>query len=81
MWAMSLHVVRAQWSRIVFMQTNREDVGTRYFEVLIPVPNTKATAEKYATPYKTYFHELAASRQKLRGRLEADGFRHHVFFA
>lgn len=29
LWALSLDVVRRQWRRIVFMQTNREDVGER----------------------------------------------------
>jgi hypothetical protein len=81
MWAMSLYLVRAQWSRVVFMQTNREDVGTRYFEILLPVPRTKTVAEKYSAPYKKYFHDLASLRKKLRRHLVADGFRHHVFFA
>lgn len=30
LWAMTLKVVRDQWKRVVFMQTNREDVGSRY---------------------------------------------------
>lgn len=81
MWAVSLSLVRAQWSRVVFMQTNREDVGKRYTEILLPVPKTKRIAAKYAQPYHSYFQNLASLRQGLRNRLHADGFKHHVFFA
>ena len=35
-WALDLDVVRKQWGRVVFMQTNREDLGNRYREILIP---------------------------------------------
>jgi len=81
MWAMSLHLVRAQWSRVVFMQTNREDVGSRYLEIVVPVPRSAAVAKKYGRAYRDYFNDLATLRASLRDRLEADGFRHHVFFA
>lgn len=37
-WALDLEAVRAQWDRVVFMQTNREDVGNRYREIEIPGP-------------------------------------------
>jgi hypothetical protein len=81
MWATSLHSVRMQWSRIVFMQTNREDVGQRFHEILVPVPNSKKIANKYAAPYQDYFHNLSKLKILLREQLERDGFRHHIFFA
>ena len=40
-WALDLDVVRKQWGRVVFMQTNREDLGNRYREILIPIPDTR----------------------------------------
>lgn len=36
LWALSLKAVRDQWRRITLMQTNREDCGSRYREVIIP---------------------------------------------
>lgn len=81
MWATSLHAVRMQWSRIVFMQTNREDVGQRFHEILVPVPNSKKIANKYAAPYQSYFHNLSKLKILLREQLEQDGFKHHIFFA
>ena len=41
MWAMSLELVRKQWNRVILMQTNREDVGERYKEILIPIAKRK----------------------------------------
>ncbi len=38
LWALTLKEVVAQWERIVFMQTNREDVGKRMYEIQIPIP-------------------------------------------
>ena len=58
MWAMNLPYVRKQWNRIIFMQTNREDVGKRYMEIKIPVPRNKEISASISAPYKTYFQEL-----------------------
>lgn len=38
LWALCLKAVRKQWQRVTLMQTNREDVGRRYREILIPEP-------------------------------------------
>lgn len=78
MWALSLECVREQWKRIVFMQTNREDVGKRYYEVLVPFPKVAATAEACAQPFRDYFTKL---REGLRVQLDAQGAKHHVYFA
>ncbi|MGH9944883.1 MAG: HsdM family class I SAM-dependent methyltransferase, partial [Pyrinomonadaceae bacterium] len=54
-WAMSLRIVRQQWSRIVFMQTNREDAGTRYNDIVIPVPPNRAAADEVSAAFRKYY--------------------------
>ena len=78
LWALSLKEVRAQWERIVFMQTNREDVGKRLFEILIPVPVSKIVADKYAEPFKNYYRSLEESRKIFINALESSEFNHHI---
>ena len=46
---MTLNVVRQQWNRVVFMQTNREDVGQRYLEIEVPVPPIVKKRKRYQT--------------------------------
>src|SRR5690606_37887585 len=50
LWAMSLRSVRAQWHRIIFMQTKREDTGSRYREILIPLPSSREEGEAVSAP-------------------------------
>jgi hypothetical protein len=52
LWAMTLKIVRDQWKRVIFMQTNREDVGKRYLEIRVPIPPSaeRATTMKIGTP-------------------------------
>lgn len=78
MWAMSLNIVRDQWRRVIFMQTNREDVGERYFEIRIPLPIDRAHADKVSAPFKAYYEGLAKARDGLREYLE-DRDEHHFF--
>ena len=59
MWAMNLPVVRRQWERVIFMQTNREDVGNRFLEIEIPIPKSKEMAITISKPYKNYYDSLA----------------------
>lgn len=58
MWALSLPVVRKQWERVVFMQTNREDVGERYLEIEIPIPPSKKKGEEVSKLYRDYYTQL-----------------------
>jgi hypothetical protein len=81
MWALSLQLVRKQWERIVFMQTNREDVGNRVLEIIIPFPRSKAVAKKYSRPFHKYFSALDSAKQTLREELDSQGHKHHLFFA
>lgn len=80
LWAMSLKAVRRQWDRIVFMQTNREDVGDRYKEIRIPVPPDSLTSDRVSAPMRTYYDGMNSLRDKYLEYLEADG-RHHIFMS
>jgi type I restriction enzyme M protein len=63
MWALSLPVVRHQWERIIFMQTNREDVGKRFYEIEIPIPRTKEQADVISSPYRKYYKAIEESKK------------------
>lgn len=63
-WALDLDVVRKQWGRVVFMQTNREDLGNRYREILIPIPDTREHGESVSNHYRQYYRSIAQSRAK-----------------
>lgn len=73
-WALDLDVVRRQWSRVVFMQTNREDIGNRYREILIPIPDTKEHGETISNYYREYYQTIAQSRSDfLKARKAQNG--------
>ncbi len=78
MWAMSLNIVRDQWRRVIFMQTNREDVGERYFDIRVPLPIDRAHADKVSEPFKVYYQGLAKARDGLREYLDQRA-EHHFF--
>lgn len=81
MWAVSLDAVRKQWARIVFMQTNREDVGDRYLEIEIPYPLSDMVSENCARPFEHYFNSLAQAKANLRDQLSKQGDSFHLYFA
>ncbi len=70
-WALCLQCVREQWRRIVLMQTNREDCGDRYREIVLPLPPSKAWAEKMSAPFKSYFTSIASARTNFIASLMA----------
>ena len=78
MWALSLKAVRKQWDRIVFMQTNREDVLKRMFEILIPFPSSEEVAIAVALPFKNYFETLEESRKNFINSINSSRFDHHI---
>jgi hypothetical protein len=80
LWAMTLTIVRNQWKRIVFMQTNREDVGRRYLEIRIPLPPSRDKADKVSDPFRNYFQLLAKARISF-GDYLASSQAHHFFVA
>lgn len=63
-WALDLDAVRKQWSRVVFMQTNREDLGNRYREIRIPVPDTREHGELVSSHYRKYYRSIAQLRSE-----------------
>ena len=64
LWAMNLPYVRRQWNRIVFMQTNREDVGSRFLEIEIPIPKNRKMADEVSGAYRTYYNSVAKLKQE-----------------
>lgn len=80
LWAMSLRAVRRQWDRVVFMQTNREDVGSRYRQILIPVAPSKDRAHEVSKPFRDYYLGMQELRQKFLDHLtESD--KYHIFLS
>ncbi len=74
LWAFCLQAVRAQWRRITLMQTNREDVGDRYREILIPAPRNAEWAEAVSAPFRHYFTAIAAARERFLPELAASPY-------
>ena len=64
LWSFSLKAVRNQWRRIALMQTNREDCGKRYREIIVPRPPDLAWALKKSAAFRTYFTALAQAKQE-----------------
>lgn len=62
LWSMSLKCVRDQWRRIALMQTNREDCGARYREVMLPLAPSKEWARKVSKPFRDYFTSIADAK-------------------
>jgi type I restriction enzyme M protein len=79
LWAMTLKCVRDQWRRIVFMQTNREDVGKRFLEIEIPIPKSEKIGFDISNEFREYFTTLAKARGKFAKYLSDSGD-HHFYF-
>lgn len=78
LWAMTLKVVRDQWKRVVFMQTNREDVGSRYLEIEIPIPPSREVSDEASHAFRQYYISIADARVFLGKYLQEVGD-HHFF--
>ena len=76
LWAFSLKAVRDQWRRIALMQTNREDCGARYREVVLPNPPDKAWAEQVSEPLRSYFMAIAKAKTAFVEKIKADSFQY-----
>ena len=74
LWALCLQSVRTQWSRITLMQTNREDVGRRYKEILLLKPKNADWARTVSEPFRKYFTTLASARTDFLGSLMTSGY-------
>jgi hypothetical protein len=80
LWAMTLKIVREQWKRIIFMQTNREDVGRRFWEIEIPIPKDRKQAMQVSEEFRKYYVSLAKARIDFGNYLQETGA-HHFFVA
>lgn len=78
LWAMTLKIVRDQWKRVIFMQTNREDVGKRYLDISIPVAMTPEVATETSEPFRRYYKAISKARTELADHLRTTG-EHHFF--
>jgi type I restriction enzyme M protein len=74
LWALSLEAVREQWRRIALMQTNREDCGNRYREIVIPKPPNKPWAKKVSRSFREYFTAIASARESLKASIDSGSF-------
>lgn len=80
LWALTLNIVREQWKRVVFMQTNREDVGDRWLEIEIPVARTGEVADAASEAFRSYYQTIAAARGELADYLR-ENEEHHFFIS
>ena len=64
---MSLRVVHEQFKFLVLIQMNREDLGDRYRELLLPIPRKKVQREKLSKPICDYFAAMTLARKKFTG--------------
>lgn len=74
LWALCLKAVREQWQRITLMQTNREDVGQRYREILIPRPPNPEWAKTVSAPFRDYFTTVANAREQFSRAISSSGY-------
>ena len=58
----SLKVVHDQFKHLVLMQMNREDLGRRYRELVLPIPRTPRARERWTAPVRRYFEAQTAAR-------------------
>lgn len=76
LWALSLKAVREQWRRIALMQTNREDCGSRFREIILPRPKNKVWADKTSEPFRKYFTAISRAKSAFIESVLADRFDH-----
>jgi len=61
-WTLCLQAVREEWRRITLMQTNREDCGDRYREIVLPNPPSRKWAEDHEASFRDYFTTVAKAK-------------------
>ena len=61
---MSLRVVHKQFKFLVLMQMNREDLGGRYRELLLPIPRKEVQRKKLSKPVAEYFAAMTIAQEK-----------------
>lgn len=76
LWALSLKAVREQWRRIALMQTNREDCGSRFREIILPKPMNRDWADKISEQFRKYFTTIATAKNTFIEAVMNDKFEH-----
>ncbi|WP_334766481.1 hypothetical protein [Nostoc sp.] len=56
------------------MQTNREDVSSRYKEIRLPFPKSEEYAYEVSLGFQDYFKSIAESKQQFISLLENSKF-------
>lgn len=59
---MSLRVVHDQFAFAVLMQTNREDLGRRYRDIVLPIPADPAVRSAWSGPVEAFLRAQTAAR-------------------
>jgi type I restriction enzyme M protein len=59
----SLRVVHDQFNFLVLMQMNREDLGDRYKELLLPLPKSAGKREEWSRPIREFFEASVRARE------------------
>lgn len=80
LWAMSLRAVRRQWNRVVFMQTNREDVGSRYRQIRIPIAPDRDRATQASKAFRDYYLGVQKLRENFLTHL-SESDKYHIFLS
>ncbi|GAB6059283.1 hypothetical protein [Desulfonatronum parangueonense] len=78
LWALTLKEVVAQWDRVIFMQTNREDVGKRMYEIMIPIPASREIADELSQNFKNYYLGLEKIRRNFIDSIKCSNYSHHI---
>jgi type I restriction enzyme M protein len=58
------------------MQTNREDCGQRYREIILPRPKSKEWARTTSAPFRNYFETIANARTTFIEAVRTSKFEH-----
>ena len=75
---MSLRVVNDQFRYLVLMQTNREDLGKRLYELKVPIPEKRYVRERWETHVRAYFKARTAARSEYDKLLESLDASHFI---
>ena len=75
---MSLRVVNDQFRYLVMMQTNREDLGKRLYELKVPIPEKRSGRERWETHVRAYFEARRAARSEYDKLLDSLDVSHFV---
>ncbi len=76
LWALSLKAVREQWRRIALMQTNREDCGQRFREIILPKPKSHEWGIATSRAFRDYFTTIASAKTEFINSVNNSDFDH-----